>query len=105
MPYDSTTAYGALKHDLAICGGYAQALQILFQRGEIPCLTVSGVMAGENHMWDIAYIDGEWLYFDATSDRGKPAEWFLYNGVAGEQLVRYEWDEAWVETLTNAMSD
>lgn len=51
MPYSATTAYGALHDHLAICGGYAQAFQMLLQQAEIPCITVSGKMGGENHMW------------------------------------------------------
>ena len=32
MPYDSTTAYGALHDGLAICGGYAQGFQLLLEQ-------------------------------------------------------------------------
>lgn len=46
MPYSATTAYGALHDHLAICGGYAQAFQMLLQQAEIPCITVSGKMGG-----------------------------------------------------------
>ena len=58
MPYSATTAYGALHDHLAICGGYAQAFQMLLQQAEIPCITVSGKMGGENHMWVLAQVDG-----------------------------------------------
>ena len=92
MPYDSMTAYGALHDNLAICGGYAQAFQALLKQGGIPCLTVSGRMGGENHMWNLARIDGQWLYFDPTSDRGRADYGFLYCGVTGEILTQYEWD-------------
>ena len=71
MPYDSTTAYGALHDHLAICGGYAQALQLLLTQANIPCITVSGKLGGENHMWALAKVDGQWRYFDPTSDRGR----------------------------------
>ena len=92
MPYDSRTAYGA--HDqLAICGGYAQALQTLFDKAGIPCYTVSGSMGSEYHMWDIAYLDDRWRYFDATSDRGRADYWFNCFNVSAEQLTRYEWDK------------
>ncbi len=46
MPYDSTTAYGALHDNLAICGGYAQAFQLLLEQAGIPCVTVSGTAGG-----------------------------------------------------------
>ena len=102
MPYDSQTAYGALHDGLAICGGYAQAVQVLFEKQGIPCYTVSGRMGGEYHMWNIACLDGTWLYFDATSDRGRAGYWFNYFGVQPEQLTNYTWDQDWVQRLIQA---
>ena len=84
MPYSATTAYGALHDHLAICGGYAQAFQMLLQQAEIPCITVSGKMGGENHMWVLAQVDGQWLYFDPTSDRGRVD--YGFNRQVGEDL-------------------
>lgn len=100
MPYDSRTAYGALHEQLAICGGYAQALQVLFEKIGIPCYTVSGSMGGEYHMWNIACLDGEWRFFDATSDRGRADYWFNCFNVSAEQLTRYDWDRSFVDYLT-----
>ena len=100
MPYDSRTAYGALENHLSICGGYAQALQILFEKAGIPCYTVSGSMGGEYHMWNIAYLDGAWRYFDATSDRGRADYWFNWFNVSAEQLTRYVWDQSFIALLT-----
>ena len=103
MPYDSTTAYGALHDHLAICGGYAQAFQLLLEQAGIPCITVSGKMGGENHMWNLAQVDGEWLYFDPTSDRGRADYWFYYCGVGAEGLERHEWDREWSVRLADAL--
>ena len=103
MPYDSTTAYGALHDHLAICGGYAQAFQLLLEQAGIPCITVSGKMGGENHMWNLAQVDGEWLYFDPTSDRGRADYWFYYCGVGAEGLERHEWDREWSAQLADAL--
>ena len=100
MPYDSQTAYGALHDGLAICGGYAQAVQSLYQAAGIPCYTVTGTMGSEYHMWNIAYLDGAWRYYDATSDRGRADYWFNCFGVSADQLTRYTWDTEWVERLT-----
>lgn len=104
MPYNSTTAYGALSDHLAICGGYAQALQLLFEKAGIPCVTVSGVSSGENHMWDLAFLDGEWRYFDATSDRGMQQFGFRKFGVTADGLTGYTWDEAWVQRLAESLT-
>lgn len=103
MPYDSITAYGALKNHLAICGGYAQALQALFRQAGIPCITVSGQLGRENHMWNLAKIDGEFFYFDATNDRHRGEFGYLYNGVTGEKLTQYTWDEEWSMELASKL--
>ena len=103
MPMDSTTAYGALHDGLAICGGYAHALQTLFALAGIPCYTVSGVSGGEAHMWNIALVDGEWLYYDATRDRGCKPEYFSVCGVTADELrngiFSYSWEEERIEPL------
>lgn len=73
------TALGALEDHLAICGGYAQALQILFEKVGIPCYVESGD-AGEEHLWAIAKINDTWNLFDATFDAGKKQdEWKYFN--------------------------
>ena len=103
MPYDSTTAYGALHEHLAICGGYAQAFQLLLQQADIPSVTVSGQMGGENHMWVLAQIDGQWLYFDPTSDRGRAEYGFNCFGVDADSLTRYEWDQDWAQRMAESL--
>lgn len=99
MPYESITAYGALQNNLAICGGYAQAFQLLLEQADIPCITVTGQLGGENHMWNLACIDGQWRYFDPTSDRGRAAYGFQCCGVAAEELEGHQWDGDWALRL------
>lgn len=94
MPYDSRTAIGALRDGTAICGGYSNALKLLFEHSGIPCYTVSGVSRGEHHMWNIAWIDGQWLWFDATADRTKSPQ-YTPRHFAQEKLgEEYVWDQA-----------
>ena len=50
-----------------VCAGYAFALQYLLMRAGIQSYYVVGY-AGENHAWNLAKIDGEWYYVDATWD-------------------------------------
>lgn len=103
MPYDSTTAYGALHDSLAICGGYAQGFQLLLEQAGIPCVTVSGKLGAENHMWDLAQIDGQWLYFDPTSDRGRAAYGFQCFGVEAGSLEGHTWDQTWAAALAEGL--
>ena len=100
MPYESQTALGALRDGTAICGGYSHALKLLFEKAGIPCFNVTGVYYGEYHMWNIACLDGRWLWFDATSDRGSDGQ-FGYLRFALDQLDtdKYQWNDADVQAL------
>lgn len=98
MPLESTTAYGALFDGVAICGGYSYAVQALFEEAGIPCHLVTGSWNGENHMWNVARLNGEWLYFDATADRGS-GEWARYFAVPADKLYGHVWEEEVTELL------
>ena len=100
MPYESQTALGALRDGMAICGGYSHAVKLLFEKVGIPCFNVTGKYFGENHMWNIALLDGQWLWFDATSDRGSTGEFgFLRFGLTELDGTKYSWDQDEVQWL------
>ena len=100
MPYESQTAIGALRDGLAICGGYSNAVKLLFEKAGIPCFNVTGKYFGENHMWNIALLDGQWLWFDATADRGSTGEFgFLRFGLTELDGTKYAWDQEQVQWL------
>lgn len=54
-------------------------------------------------MWNLARIDGQWLYFDPTSDRGREEYGFNCCGVEAEALERYVWDREWQIQLSQAL--
>ena len=94
MPYESQTALGALRDGMAICGGYSHAVKRLFEKVGIPCYNVTGKYFSENHMWNIALLDGQWLWFDATSDRGSTGEFgFLRFGLTELDGKKYQWNQ------------
>ena len=100
MPYESQTALGALRDGIAICGGYSHAVKLLFEKVGIPCFNVTGKYFSENHMWNIALLDGQWLWFDATSDRGSTGEFgFLRFGLTELDGTKYTWDQDEVQWL------
>ena len=100
MPYDAQTAIGALRDGTAICGGYSHALKLLFEKAGIPCFNMTGKYFRENHMWSMAYLGGEWLWFDATSDRGVSAQ-FTPRHFAMKELdtAQYRWEPEDAERL------
>ena len=99
MPYDSQTAIGALRDGVAICGGYSHALKLLFSQVDIPCYNVTGVFGSENHMWNIAYLDNQWLWFDATADRGTPHHLELRHFACKTLDERASWDSVQLNWL------
>jgi hypothetical protein len=47
-----------------VCSHYAKAVYLLCVMTNIPCT----ILRGDNHDWNAVYVDGEWLYADATND-------------------------------------
>lgn len=58
------SAYGALFNGKAVCQGFSQLLYRLSREAGIPCR----ILAGEDHTWNIARIDGVYYYLDPTWD-------------------------------------
>lgn len=101
MPYESMTAYGTLKDNLAICGGYSWAVYLLLDKLGIECYNVSGKSLGEYHMWNIIKYEGKYLYFDATYDRGNtPDLGFSRFAMTKEKIeMDREWNQSFFEHL------
>lgn len=72
-------AYGCLVEGKAKCEGYAKAFLYTARRAGLPVMNVTGTNGnGENHVWNIAEIDGSYYNIDVTWDddeafRGKIA--------------------------------
>lgn len=62
--YHSTTAYGVLFEGYGICSGYSDAMAIFLNKLNIPNYKISN----DNHIWNLAYIDNQWLHIDLTWD-------------------------------------
>ena len=65
-------AYGAIVEGLAVCEGYAEALQYLLQRAGIRSFIAKGqgidpeTQTGVNHAWNYVRIDGKYYHVDLT---------------------------------------
>jgi Uncharacterized protein involved in cytokinesis, contains TGc (transglutaminase/protease-like) domain len=66
------SAYGALVEGVAVCDGYARAIQLVLTELGIECLYVEGRTKGSEvdagHAWNIVTIDGVSYHLDATWD-------------------------------------
>lgn len=101
MPYESTVAMGALRDNLAVCGGYAHAFEMLLDMAGIENYTVSGVCGGEYHMWNYVVLDGEGFYCDPTADRGGMSGHFMKTAEELAALGKYSWPEELYPKLVN----
>ena len=64
-------AYGALVNHLAVCQGYAEALQYLLRRVGIQSFVVTGYSQDQSHAWNQVQIDNEYYHTDLTwNDQG-----------------------------------
>ena len=50
-------------------------------------------------MWNIADLDGHWLWFDATADRGLSPKFELCHFAQEELEERYSWDSVQLSWL------
>lgn len=61
---DSYTAYGLLVNNLAICGGYTDAMAIYLSKLKIKNYRISTL----EHVWNLLYFDNKWVHLDVTWD-------------------------------------
>ena len=61
---NSHTAVGLLKNHVALCGGYSDIMSIYISQLNIPNTRISA----DKHVWNLVYINDNWLHLDATWD-------------------------------------
>lgn len=61
---ESHTAIGLLKNHLSLCGGYSDIMSIYLHRHNIQSIRISAA----KHVWNLVYINNQWLHLDATWD-------------------------------------
>lgn len=60
---------GVFLNGVAVCEGYAEAMKLVCDRENIPCINVVGTGNGGAHQWNyIQMEDGKWYGLDATWD-------------------------------------
>ena len=62
--YRSNTAYGVLKEGFGICSGYSDAMKLFLDKLNI----INYKVSNDQHIWNLVYLDGEWLHLDLTWD-------------------------------------
>lgn len=69
---DIYRAYGALVKGDAVCNGYAEALQLMFNCIGVESKFVVGTADGIDHAWNLVKLGDNWYHLDATWDDPLP---------------------------------
>ncbi len=95
-PVESYTAYGALSKGVAVCEGYARAMQWLLLDSGMPNMPVIGTDPnGESHMWNVVLVDGAPYHLDVTWNDTKDLPRHNYfNLTTAELTLERQIDEA-----------
>ncbi len=104
MPSKSYTAYGALIDGVAVCQGYAVAMDKLLKAAGIETIIILGEARGNDgyirHSWNLVKFGGEYYHLDATwndpvMDDGSDKLRYSYFNITDEQIkVTHKWDES-----------
>ena len=99
IPEDSYTAYGSLIKKVAVCEGYAEAMNKLLTTAGVNSYIINGLGNGVAHEWNLVNIDGGIYHLDATFDdpistEGKVLTHNYFN-VNDEQMSKnHNWNSA-----------
>ena len=104
MPKESYTAYGALIDGVAVCQGYAVAMDKLLKAVGIETMTILGEARNDDgyisHSWNLVKLGGEYYHLDATwndpvMDDGSNKLRYSYFNITDEQIKStHKWDES-----------
>jgi len=91
------SAYSAVWYGRTVCAGYSMAFHYYMQRLGIPSAVLRGY-AGEDHIWNIVNVGGEWYEMDVTWNNpiGSAPNVYFYNyfnittGAISDTHRRYE---------------
>ena len=92
--YHSDTAYGPLFEGYAICGGYADSMQLFLNKLNLPNFKVTS----ENHIWNVVLLNDKWYHIDLTWDdpvvnTGEDVLEYNYFLISTEELQELEQEQ------------
>lgn len=107
------TGYGGLHHGGGKCTSYANAYQLLLRAAGIECFVLHGTAntgkATGGHSWNIARLDGQWVFIDVTWDDSARGYNHDYFAVSRSKMDRNHFlsseAEAFVAYLTDGRFD
>jgi hypothetical protein len=98
IPPESYSAYGTLVLGTGVCEGYAKSMKLILDRLGVECLLVPGNSKGQNHVWNMVRIDGDYYHVDITwndpvfSDGTDLLIYDYFNLTDSEMAKDHSWD-------------
>lgn len=97
LEHPSQSVEGLILYNKGICQGYSEVFDLLMKKIGITSQMVWGQASGENHVWNMVKLSGEWYMVDVTwddpvPDRGARVSYEYFN-ITGEQLsLTHSWN-------------
>ena len=92
---DQNSLANIMVYGKGLCGCYAKTAQYVLNQLGVPCAYVSGQAGGENHAWNLMWLDGVPCWMDPTwgdpvFEGGNPGDGpaYEYFGLTTEELAR-----------------
>lgn len=73
--------YNTLIKHSGVCEGYTLLAQKMFTLAGIKSILVEGTAGGQNHAWNMVYINGSWYHVDLTWD----------DPISSRDILRYDY--------------
>ena len=104
--YEGFYAIGALINNKAVCSGYAEACQVLFDSIGIECHTITSREL--DHAWNVVKIDGKYYQLDVTWIDCNDISDFSFFNFSNEETMHQANDlvgKEWCDKCTNNFGD
>jgi len=97
LNYREHSAYAALVKNRAVCQGYALLLYKMLNKAGVETRLISGKAGGENHLWNLVKLGGNWYHIDATWNDPVPdvpgrVRYDYYNRSDAQMALTHSWD-------------
>lgn len=97
LEHPSQSVEGPIYYNKGICQGYSEVFDLLMKKLGITSQMVWGQALGENHVWNMVKLSGEWymvdvMWDDPIPDRGDRVSYEYFN-LTGDQLaLTHSWN-------------
>jgi transglutaminase-like putative cysteine protease len=98
LEHPSQSVEGLLYYNKGICQGYAEVFDLFMKKMGITSQMVWGEASGENHVWNMVKLGGEWYMVDVTwndpiPDTGGKVSYEYFNLTDAQLSLTHTWNK------------